>query len=150
MSWDTFCDEFGTDDALARLSPPQIAAVIDILTAIIYADGKVTILEQHEFEDQLHALPFLADKQELVDTCAAAAVERIKGGRAEDALATLIGTAADTLAGLGIGLKIYTMSAELAWADLNLHANESKALGLLARAFELDASAVEAIDAKVG
>ena len=81
-AWNDFADQYGTDDALARLDTAQIEAVVDLLLLVMYADDKASVLEEMEFEDQLCKLPAIADKRAVIHARRGAAVARVKGADA--------------------------------------------------------------------
>jgi len=144
MSWDALADELRNDPALSGLDEASTRAVIDLLALVVHADGKVGVLEQSEFEDQVDSLPWLAGKD------VGPALARAKDTRGETAVRTAVQQATRRLNGLGVEDKVYRMAAQLAWADLNLHRDESTVLRCIAESLGLSPQAAAAIDAAVG
>lgn len=143
MSWDALADELRNDPALVSLDEAAVKAVIDLLALVVQADGKVGILEQSEFEDQIDSMPFLAGKD------VGPALARAKGTQGEQAIRSAVGAAVARLPKAGPNEKIYRMAAQLAWADLNLHRDESTVLRCIADGLGLSPQAAAAIDATV-
>lgn len=144
MSWTQLADELGTDSSLQALDATGVAAVIDLLALVVYADASLGMLEQNEFEEQLNALPFLAGKDP------AGALAKAKAANDAAAWQAIIDASVKILDGKGVGERIYRMAAELAHADLRLHRNESAVLKAIVAAFGIDADTAAQIDAKVG
>lgn len=144
MSWTQLADELGTDTGLTALDGDQIAAVLDLLALVVYADDRVSMLERSEFEEQINALPWLAGKDPD------AALAKAKAAKSQAEWNAIIDGAAATLKGADVGAQVYRMAAEIAHADLQLHRNESSILIHLVGALGLDESAAKQIDAQVG
>jgi uncharacterized tellurite resistance protein B-like protein len=144
MSWTQLADELGTDAKLKALDADGIAAVLDVLALVVYADEKLGMLEQNEFEEQINALPFLAGKDP------AGALAKAKAANSESAWRAILDASAATLAGQGLGTQVYRMAAEIAHADLQLHRNESTVLMAVVKAFGVDADTAAQIDQQVG
>ncbi len=143
MSWDALADELRNDPALVALDEVAVKAVIDLLALVVQADGKVGVLEQSEFEDQVDSLPFLAGKD------VGPALARAKGVQGEPAVRAAVNQSVGRLPKAGPAEKIYRMAAELAWTDLNLHREESTVLRCIAEALGLSPQTAAAIDATV-
>lgn len=144
MSWTQLADELGTDSGLKALDADGVAAVLDVLAVIVYADGRAGILERNEFEEQINTLPWLAGKDPE------AALAKAKAAGDEAARNALITAAGKTLNGKGVGGQVYRMAAELAHADHQLHRTESTLLMHLVDALGVDKAEATKIDAQVG
>lgn len=144
MSWTQRADELGTDAALTTLDAAGVAAVLDLLALVVYADDRLSMLERSEFEEQINALPWLAGKDPD------AALAKAKAAKDDAAWSAIIDAAASRLKGVGVGAQVYRMAAELAHADLQLHRNESTILIKLVGALGLDEASAKQIDDQVG
>jgi uncharacterized tellurite resistance protein B-like protein len=143
MSWDALADELRNDPALVVLDEVAVKAVIDLLALVVQADGKVGVLEQSEFEDQIDSMPFLAGKD------VGPALTRAKGVQGEAAVRTAVSQSVARLPKAGPMEKIYRMAAVLAWTDLNLHRDESTVLRCIAESLGISAATAASIDATV-
>lgn len=141
-AWNDFADRFGTDKALSDLDGEQIKAVVDLLLLVMYADDKASVLEEMELEEQLCKLPAISGKKALVDAHVAAATARIRGADGSE-VRTIARGAAEKLPSTARGL-VLQMAAAMAYADIQLAADESATLGLIAEALGFDASAARA------
>ena len=144
MSWTQLADELGTDSGLKSLDADGVAAVLDVLAVLVYADGRSGILERNEFTEQINALPWLAGKDPD------AALAKAKAAGDEAGRSALITAAGKTLNGKGVGAQVYRMAAELAHADHQLHRTESALLTHLVTAMGIDEAVAAKIDADVG
>ena len=142
MSWTQLADELGTDAGLKSLDADGVAAVIDVLAAVVYADGRLGMLERNEFTEQINTLPWLAGKDPDASLSKAAGDE---AGRL-----AMVAAAGEALAGKGVGAQVYRMAAEMAHADLQLHRAESALLKTIVEALGVSADDAKAIDAQVG
>lgn len=143
-AWNDFADQYGTDKALADLDGAQIEAVVDLLLIVMYADGKISVMETMELDEALDRLPAIADKRDVANARLAEGKTRIDGADA----ATVEGIAKAAAAALPAGdvrRIVFEMCATMAHADIQLAADESSALGVIAGALGIDAAAAKAI-----
>lgn len=145
MSWSEITDELGTDADLNHLDAAQTEAVISLLTLMLYADQKATVLERSELESQLATLPWMAAKGEMLYQAAGRAAAAAQEAGDEAAFRAIAQPAADRLPEGATREKIYRMAVALAHSDLNLDPREVVALGWLADALGLDAAQAKAI-----
>ena len=144
MSWTQLADELGTDAGLKSLDGDGVAAVLDVLAAVVYADGRLGMLERNEFTEQINALPWLAGKDPE------ASLEKAKAAGDEAGRAAMVTAAGAQLKGKGVASQVYRMAAELAHADLQLHRTESTLLMKIVEALGVSSDDAKAIDAQVG
>lgn len=148
-AWNNFADEYGTHKALADLDADQIKAVVDLLLLVMYADDKASVLEQMELEEQLCKLPAIADKRDIVDAHLAGGAARMTGLDAAGT-AAIARAAADMLPSADTRKAVFEMAAIMAFADIQLAADESSTLEAVADALGIDAAAAKAIVAAQG
>lgn len=134
MSWDQLADELGTDPVLAQLDSAAIEAVVDVLAAVVYADGRASTMEVIELEAQLDRLPWLAEKKAAVHARVAAATE----GRSDPAAAAR--RVAGALSDAGAREKVFAMAAALAAADFTVRSDERAVLESVGEGLGLDAA----------
>lgn len=143
-TWTQLADTLGTDPDLSHLDAAQVEGVIDLLTLVMYADEKVTMLERSEFEGQLESLPWIANKGDLVHVATERATEAAKEVGDEKSFQAIARPAAARLPTDGVREKVFEMAVTLAHADLHLHPREVQALKWLADALGLDAEKAQA------
>ncbi|MGK0361086.1 MAG: putative tellurite resistance protein B-like protein [Bradymonadia bacterium] len=144
MSWTQLADELGTDSGLKALDADGVAAVLDVLAVLVYADGRAGILERNEFAEQINALPWLAGKDPE------AALAKAKAAGDDAGRQGILAAATKAISGKGVGAQVYRMAAELAHADHQLHRAESTLLMQLVAGLGLDEAEASKIDAQVG
>ncbi len=142
-AWNDFADQYGTDKALADLDSAQIEAVVDLLLLVVYADGKVSVMETMELDEALDKLPAIADKRDIANARLAEGKARMTGPDAD--LAGIAKAAADALPAGDARRIVFEMCATMAHADIQLAADESSALGIIAAALGIDAATAKGI-----
>lgn len=149
MNWNQLTDELSTDDALAHLSNEQAEAIITALAVVMHADDRVGTLERNEFSDQVDRLPFY-DAKDMTTALIEDAITKAAACTDDGAHKAIIDTIAARLTDAHLREETFRMAATLAYADLELHANESAVLGWMAAAFNLSAAFIGKVHAEVG
>ena len=99
----------------------------------------MSFLERTELEHLLYEMPWAKDKSDDVSSYIEAAVERARAKDRDAYLQTVMDDTAKTITNVEAREKIYEMAATLAFADLDLHATERKALSTIAASLEISA-----------
>ena len=149
MNWQQLTDSLSTEAHLKDLTPEAVDGIVTLLAVVMYADQRATILEREEFRDLVDRLPFYDDKhatvrslEDIVSTAGAA--------HGEAGFRKMIDSVAGVITEPALRKTAFKMAATMAYADLDLQAQESAALGWMAAAFNLDQSFVDETYAEVG
>ena len=149
MNWQQLTDTLSTDAHLKALAPEAVDAVVTVLAVVMYADERVSTLEKEEFRDLVDRLPFYGDKHATAEQIDAV-IAQVTDVHGEAGFKQVIDSVAVVLTEADVRAATFRMAATLAYADLDMHANESAVLGWMAAAFNLDAAIVEQTYAEVG
>lgn len=131
-TWQKLADELKTDPALAKLEEAQVKAIIDVLMLTMHSDETVAFMEEAELEHLLHELPWIQDKQDVIDAHIEASVKKIKAIEGEEGYRTFVNECAELLPDAEVKEKTYQMVVALAGADMEVHPKERKVLDWLA------------------
>ena len=116
----------------ASLSRAQVEGVIDILCLMMYADNRVSTLEEVEFIDVLVRLPWLENHEPLVNGRINVSSSKARYATTQDDRTVLADAAAKALADESLSESVFELAVCMAESDLVFHEREKDVLEILA------------------
>ncbi|MBU1430650.1 TerB family tellurite resistance protein [Myxococcota bacterium] len=136
--WQMLSDKIGTSDDLKDISTQQSEAIISILTLMMYADQRASVMEEAELEDLICSLPWFEDKDDVVEKYINGARKEMKGIADEGTMHKKLSKYAGLLSGQELRETVYRMAVTMAYSDMHLHVNEVQLLRWMAAEFEIE------------
>ena len=115
------------------LNRAQVEAVIDILCLMMYADNRVSTLEEVEFKDVLLRLPWLQEQEPLVNGRINVSASKARYASTQEDRKVLAETAAQALGDQTINESVFELAVTMAHSDLVFHDREKEVLDVLAK-----------------
>ena len=144
-SWVQLAEKLSTDNRLRELRVKQVQAVIDMLCLVMFADNRVSALEEVEFNECLFKLPFLDEQRDVVSSQVNLSSSKARYANSPEDRANIAQKAADELQGSEVGEAVFEMAACMAFSDLVYHVREQEVLRVLSSALALEDQRAEAI-----
>ena len=147
-TWLKMADHLSTDERLTQLNTEQIQAVIDMLCLVIYADNRMSALEEVEFESALLKMPWIENKEQIVQARINTASSTARYANTPEDRKGIATKAAKFLEHDGVNEAVFGLAASMAYSDLVLHAREAEVLTVLAAALNIDEPRAQAIQSQ--
>ena len=122
------------------LNRAQVEAVIDILCLMMYADNRVSTLEEVEFKDVLLRLPWLQEQEPLVNGRINVSASKARYASSTEDRRVIADTAAKALDDDHIAESVFELAITMAHSDLVFHEREKDVLDVLAQSLGIDPS----------
>jgi tellurite resistance protein len=147
-TWLSMADRLSTDERLTQLKTEQIQAVIDMLCLVVYADNRMSALEEVEFESALLKMPWIENKEQVVQSRINTASSAARYANTPEDRKVIANKAAVFLEGSDANETVFGLAASMAFSDLVLHAREAEVLAVLSAALGIDPHRAEEIQAE--
>ena len=144
-SWVQLAEKLSTDERLKELGVKQVQAVIDMLCLVMFADNRVSALEEVEFNECLFKLPFLDEQRDVVSSQVNLSSSKARYANSPEDRASIAQKAAMALKDADVDEAVLELAACMAFSDLVYHVREKEVLHALSSALGIDDSRAEAI-----
>lgn len=149
-NWATMVTRANTRANLRDLTTNQVHAVVDMLCLVIYADNRMSALEQIEFEETLLELDWTESKEQIVRARINTASSPARYANSREARLELVSKAVKLL-GQTVDDQnegIFGLIASMAFSDLVLHRREKELLNYIADALNIASERAVAIQSQ--
>ena len=149
-SWATMVTQASATANLRQLTTNQIHAVVDMLCLVIYADNRMSALEQIEFEETLLELDWTESKEQIVRARINTSASPARYANSPEARIELVAKAVNLLGHTVDDQNegIYGLIASMAYSDLVLHRKEKELLNYIATALNIKSERAVAIQSQ--
>ena len=149
-SWVQLAEKLSADDRLKDLGVKEVQGIIDMLCLVMFADNRVSALEEVEFNECLLKLPFLDEQRDVVSSQVNLSSSKARYANTPEDRAHIALKAAGALKNSNVREVVFEMAACMAFSDLVYHVREREVLAVLSQALEIDGSQADAIIASFG
>ncbi|MEE2786845.1 MAG: TerB family tellurite resistance protein [Myxococcota bacterium] len=140
--WMSLSQEIHDKPLFHSLDHRQTEAIIDVLCLMMYADNRVSTLEEIEFREILLRLPWLQDHGPLVEGRINVSASKARYAATAEDRKALIETAANAFRGTDLAINVYALAETMAHSDLVFHDREQDVLAVLAQTLGLPQAAL--------
>ena len=133
-NWLELSQKINEKPLFATLTRHQLEAVIDILCLMMYADNRVSTLEEIEFRETLLRLPWLENQAPLVDGRVNVAASKARYAVTSEDRQVLADSAGHHLSEEHTAETVFELAVTMAHSDLVFHEREKDVLHVLAGA----------------
>jgi len=137
-TWIQLAEKLSKDDRLGHLKVHQVQAIIDMLCLVMFADNRVSALEEVEFNQCLLKLPFLDEQRDVVSSQVNISSSKARYANSPEERAQIAEKAASALGASDVHSVVFEMAACMAFSDLVYHVRESEVLAALSSALQID------------
>ena len=135
--WMSLSQEIHNKPLFHSLDHRQTSAVIDVLCLMMYADNRVSTLEEIEFREILLRLPWLQSQGPLVEGRINVSASKARYATTAEDRRALLESAATAFRHTELAHSVYTLAETMAHSDLVFHERERDVLADLAHVLGL-------------
>ena len=135
--WMSLSQEIHNKPLFHGLDHRQTGAIIDVLCLMMYADNRVSTLEEVEFRDILLRLPWLQEHAPLVEGRVNVSASKARYATTSEDRSALLEAAATAFRETELAENVYALAETMAHSDLVFHEREQDVLRALASALGL-------------